>query len=256
VGASRRRVKGRAKASYRRAGRMGPTGGHQSCCARRQGQAPRPSGPVHRLWREVVVIMLRRSVSAAIRNICTGQQGALAHSHALPRHSPAQTSAPVDIAGIKYPISATVGPGSLQLNGAGIRYKFVVKVYTAMGTLNMSEIFAAKKRLMAGGQLLHRLRARRRHHGVNQRQSGRRADQVTRVLHRADENLARQQPGRLPAQGCAAAAGQGLNARDLSAPARRASRRSPPCNPACRKSRCRRRKCRRRQRRCGGCCRP
>ena len=119
----------------------------------------------------------------------------------------AQTSAPVDVAGIKYPTSATVGAGSLQLNGAGIRYKFVIKVYTAglylaakaatpeavygaagakrmhvvmlrdidanelgklftdgmqkntsreefgkaiMGTIKMSEIFAAKKRLMAG----------------------------------------------------------------------------------------------------------
>ena len=37
----------------------------------------------------------------------------------------------VELAGIKYPPSAQLGNATLQLNGAGIRYKFVIKVYTA-----------------------------------------------------------------------------------------------------------------------------
>ncbi|MBZ8138420.1 hypothetical protein CLD22_00725 [Rubrivivax gelatinosus] len=34
-------------------------------------------------------------------------------------------------AGVPYPAAASVGGNSLALNGAGVRYKFVVKVYTA-----------------------------------------------------------------------------------------------------------------------------
>ena len=37
----------------------------------------------------------------------------------------------VDVAGVKYPPSVQLAGSSLQLNGAGIRYKFVIKVYTA-----------------------------------------------------------------------------------------------------------------------------
>ncbi len=37
----------------------------------------------------------------------------------------------VELAGIKYPPTAQVGNAALQLNGAGIRYKFIIKVYTA-----------------------------------------------------------------------------------------------------------------------------
>lgn len=37
----------------------------------------------------------------------------------------------VDVAGVKYPAAASVGGSSLLLNGAGIRYRFVIKVYTA-----------------------------------------------------------------------------------------------------------------------------
>jgi hypothetical protein len=37
----------------------------------------------------------------------------------------------VEVAGVKFPYTATVGNTALSLNGAGIRYKFVVKVYTA-----------------------------------------------------------------------------------------------------------------------------
>lgn len=36
-----------------------------------------------------------------------------------------------DVAGVKYPAAVQVGGGTLQLNGAGIRHRFVVKVYTA-----------------------------------------------------------------------------------------------------------------------------
>ena len=37
----------------------------------------------------------------------------------------------VDVAGVKYAPTAQVAGNTLQLNGAGIRYKFVIKVYTA-----------------------------------------------------------------------------------------------------------------------------
>ena len=37
----------------------------------------------------------------------------------------------VDVAGVKYPAAASVGGSSLLLNGAGIRYRTVFKVYTA-----------------------------------------------------------------------------------------------------------------------------
>ena len=43
---------------------------------------------------------------------------------------------PVEVAGVKYEPSAEAGGQKLQLNGAGIRYKFVVKVYTAGLYLN------------------------------------------------------------------------------------------------------------------------
>lgn len=37
----------------------------------------------------------------------------------------------VDVSGVKYPPSAQVAGSTLQLNGAGVRYKFIIKVYTA-----------------------------------------------------------------------------------------------------------------------------
>lgn len=37
----------------------------------------------------------------------------------------------IAVAGVNYPPTVQVGNAALQLNGAGIRYKFVVKVYTA-----------------------------------------------------------------------------------------------------------------------------
>ena len=42
-----------------------------------------------------------------------------------------QASAAVDVAGIKYEDSLTVGGKELLLNGAGVRNKFVIKVYAA-----------------------------------------------------------------------------------------------------------------------------
>ena len=37
----------------------------------------------------------------------------------------------IELAGVRYPPTMPLGGNVLQLNGAGIRYKFVVKVYTA-----------------------------------------------------------------------------------------------------------------------------
>jgi Chalcone isomerase-like len=39
--------------------------------------------------------------------------------------------AQADVAGVKYPATATVGNQTLALNGAGIRYKVIIKVYAA-----------------------------------------------------------------------------------------------------------------------------
>ena len=43
--------------------------------------------------------------------------------------APAQAS--IELAGVKYPPTMAVAGSNLVLNGAGIRYKFVIKVYTA-----------------------------------------------------------------------------------------------------------------------------
>lgn len=59
--------------------------------------------------------MLRRSLLAAALTI----SAALAHAQA------------VEVGGVKFPTSAQVGNAQLPLNGAGIRHKFVVKVYAA-----------------------------------------------------------------------------------------------------------------------------
>lgn len=49
---------------------------------------------------------------------------------ALPAAGPA-TAQPVELAGVRFPASATVAGTPLPLNGAGIRYRFVIKVYAA-----------------------------------------------------------------------------------------------------------------------------
>lgn len=61
----------------------------------------------------------RHLLSAAALTVC------LAHP-AL-----AQPAGTVELAGVKYAPAANVAGVNLALNGAGIRYKFVVKVYTA-----------------------------------------------------------------------------------------------------------------------------
>ncbi|WP_420541800.1 chalcone isomerase family protein [Roseateles chitosanitabidus] len=43
----------------------------------------------------------------------------------------ADTAAPVELAGVKYPATVEVAGQKLGLNGAGIRYKAIFKVYTA-----------------------------------------------------------------------------------------------------------------------------
>ncbi len=43
----------------------------------------------------------------------------------------AQAQSPVDVAGVKYDTAVQVGTSKLVLNGAGIRYKAIFKVYTA-----------------------------------------------------------------------------------------------------------------------------
>jgi hypothetical protein len=53
---------------------------------------------------------------------------ALVLASALPGAAWAQGA---ELAGVKYAATAQVGNSTLQLNGAGIRYKFVIKVYTA-----------------------------------------------------------------------------------------------------------------------------
>jgi hypothetical protein len=58
-------------------------------------------------------------LGAAAWSVLTLCVGGMAHAQAL------------DAAGVKYPASVQVAGTPLQLNGAGIRYKFVIKVYTA-----------------------------------------------------------------------------------------------------------------------------
>ena len=45
--------------------------------------------------------------------------------------APARAQNAVELAGVRYPPTVQVGASTLALNGAGIRYRFVVKVYTA-----------------------------------------------------------------------------------------------------------------------------
>jgi hypothetical protein len=57
----------------------------------------------------------------------------LAAPAALPGRAAAQgaAAAGIEVAGVRYAPSQALAGASLQLNGAGIRYRFVVKVYTA-----------------------------------------------------------------------------------------------------------------------------
>lgn len=64
--------------------------------------------------------MQRRPLLLALASACAASAGTLA-----------QAQSAVDVAGVRYPPSANVAGTSLLLNGAGTRYRFVVKVYTA-----------------------------------------------------------------------------------------------------------------------------
>ncbi len=44
---------------------------------------------------------------------------------------PAGSTSPLDVSGVKYPHQVSLGGSALKLNGAGIRTRFVVQVYTA-----------------------------------------------------------------------------------------------------------------------------
>jgi hypothetical protein len=55
----------------------------------------------------------------------------LALSASLPSWAQAPAPAAVEVAGVKYPGTTAVGNANLQLNGAGIRYKAIFKVYAA-----------------------------------------------------------------------------------------------------------------------------
>jgi Chalcone isomerase-like len=55
----------------------------------------------------------------------------LALSASLPSWAQALAPAAVEVAGVKYPGTTAVGNANLQLNGAGIRYKAIFKVYAA-----------------------------------------------------------------------------------------------------------------------------
>jgi hypothetical protein len=68
---------------------------------------------------------------------------------ALAAPAGAQTG-PIEVAGVRYEPTASVGGSTLQLNGAGIRYKFVIKVYT-MGMYLASRAATPEAALAAAG---------------------------------------------------------------------------------------------------------
>ena len=67
----------------------------------------------------------------------------------------AQTSAAIEVAGVKYAPTASVGSANLQLNGAGIRYKAVFKVYAAGLYLGAKATTPEAVFAAAGGKRLH-----------------------------------------------------------------------------------------------------
>lgn len=54
-----------------------------------------------------------------------------ASAQSSPAAAPAAAAAPIEVAGVKYDGNVEVAGQKLQLNGAGIRYKAIFKVYTA-----------------------------------------------------------------------------------------------------------------------------
>ena len=67
----------------------------------------------------------------------------------------AQTSAAIEVAGVKYAPTASVGSANLQLNGAGVRYKAVFKVYAAGLYLGAKATTPEAVFAAAGGKRLH-----------------------------------------------------------------------------------------------------
>lgn len=65
-------------------------------------------------------------------------------------HAGAWAQAATDVAGVKYAPSVQVANSTLVLNGAGIRYRFVVKVYTA-GLYLGSKVNTPEQVLTASG---------------------------------------------------------------------------------------------------------
>jgi hypothetical protein len=70
----------------------------------------------------------RRAFQAQSLALGAGLATSLSTPTALAQAAPAGT---VELSGVRYAPTANVGGATLQLNGAGIRYRFVVKVYTA-----------------------------------------------------------------------------------------------------------------------------
>ncbi len=68
--------------------------------------------------------------------------------------------APVELAGVRFPPSVALGGSTLQLNGAGIRFRFVIRVYAAGLYLPAKATTAEQVLAMAGPRRLqiHMLR--------------------------------------------------------------------------------------------------
>ena len=80
----------------------------------------------------------------------------LALAAATQAQSPAQPSAQtMDVAGVKYLPTAQVAGSTLQLNGAGVRYKFIIKVYTAGLYLSAKAATPEAALAMPGPKRLH-----------------------------------------------------------------------------------------------------
>lgn len=64
------------------------------------------------------------------RDLCRALGAAALCSGAAAQNAAAQNTG-ADVAGVRYPPTLPLAGSVLQLNGAGVRYRFVVKVYTA-----------------------------------------------------------------------------------------------------------------------------
>lgn len=69
------------------------------------------------------------SVTALLPLVARAQSPAPSPAAAPPAALP--SAPPTELAGVRFPASIALGGTNLQLNGAGIRYRFVVRVYAA-----------------------------------------------------------------------------------------------------------------------------